>query len=99
MFGIPDHLTSESATSFLKVIDKLEVCAGQPDLKFVEFIQSQKGCVLTDKKGQTVSHLDDYASVTFNGVLYHQTIRSSKCEIDMENVMLKRTQANIVLLT
>ncbi len=42
LFGIPDHLTSESATSFLKVIDKLEVCAGQPDLKFVEFIQSQK---------------------------------------------------------
>ncbi len=80
----------------MKVIDKLEVCAGQPNLKFVEFIQSQKGCVLTDKKGQTV---DDYASVTFNGVLYHQTIRSSKCEIDMENVMLKRTQANIVLLT
>ncbi len=81
LFGIPDRLTSESATSFLKVLDKLKVCAGQPDLKFVDFVQSKKGGVLTDNKGQTVSHVDDYASVTFNGVSYHRTIRSSKCEI------------------
>ena len=37
--------------------------------------------MLTDRRGQPVSHLDEYAPVTFDGCTYPQTVRSTKCEV------------------
>ncbi len=82
--AIPQKLPIESLKSFLKVIDRLSVCAGQPDEKFVKFIKSKKG-VLIGRKDETVAYLDECVSVTLNGQTYPQTIRSVKCEILVTN--------------
>ena len=60
--------------SFVQLLDCLTVCAGQPDKKFVNFLESKKG-VLLGHKEEPVAHLDNNASVTLNGETFPQTVR------------------------
>ena len=78
--GIPEHLTAESISVFVKLLDTLKVCPGNPDRKFVEFVQAKKG-VLSGHNQQPVARLDDYAPVTVDGNVYSQTVRPLKCEM------------------
>ena len=82
--SIPKQLTPATVKSFVQLLDRLSVCPGHPDEKFVKFLQSKKG-VLVGRTEDSGTHLDDYAPVTLNGETYLQTVRSVKCELLVPN--------------
>ena len=75
----PSHLTSEKLLDVLTTLDRLPVCAGQPDPHFIELLQARKGKIVSNS-GQTVAYLDS-SPVELNGTTHSQTIRSSNCQL------------------
>ena len=45
--------------------------------------------ILKSKDGQTASFVDDYASVSLNGEILSQTVRTAECELLVCNVKCK----------
>ena len=73
-------MSSESLKNLLRRLEQLQVCAGQPDDRFVNMCSQKKG-VFRNRQGQTVAYLDKYAPVTFNQQLFEETVRTSQCEM------------------
>ena len=74
------QLIPDTLSSLLSSIDRLGVCAGQPDTHYVQMISAKHG-VVKSRNGDISATLDDYASVTFNGEVFNQTVRTAKYEL------------------
>ena len=72
-------LNDDKLSQLLVAIDKLLVCAGQPDDHFVRMILAKKGKILSSN-GKVAAYVDN-ERVELNGELYPQTVRTSECEI------------------
>ena len=72
---IPDTLSSLRSS-----IDRLGVCAGQPDTHYVQIISAKHG-VVKSCNGDISATLNDYASVTSNGEVFKQTVQTAKYEL------------------
>ena len=64
----------------LNLVDKLCVCPGHPESKFVAFIESKKG-KLCSRAGEVVAHIDRHAPVCLNGESFPCTVRTMKCDM------------------
>ncbi len=60
-------------------IDRIKICAGQPDPNFVSMVKAKKGKVYSS--GGTVVAIVDSMPVEFGGESYSSTIRTTSCEI------------------
>ena len=72
-------MNDEKLSQLLVMVDKLPVCAGQPDDHFVRMVLAKKGKVLSSD-GKVLAYVDN-VHIELNGELYPQTIRTSQCEI------------------
>ena len=61
-------------------MDKCTVCPGNPEKRFVEMADSQKG-QFKDSHGRVTVQVDDDFLVRLNGTIYHRTVRTSTCSI------------------
>ena len=75
----PSQLTPDRVSEMLKVLDHLCVCAGQPDIRFIEMIRAKKEKIVSSR-GETVAFLDS-SPIELNGIVYPETIRTSNCQI------------------
>ena len=66
-------------------MDKLSICAGQPDNHYIKMVSAKRG-LLKSQGGSTIADVDDYATVRMNGYLFSKTIRTNKCELLIHGV-------------
>ena len=71
----PEKLSSDALNQLIVVIDKLRVCPGQPDAKFIEMCEAKKG-VFNNTQGEAVAYMDDYAPVVLKDATYQRTVRN-----------------------
>ena len=72
---VPSVLDSGSFLAFLKLIDDLNVCVGQPDSRFIELLQ-QKSNEIVLPDGSRSAYIDDSACVHYNDQCYSATVRT-----------------------
>lgn len=70
-------VTPENVNDILQRLDKLMVCPGHPEERFVQMLKEKK----TFKDGRTSAVIDDCADVMLNGETYPCTVRTSTCEM------------------
>ena len=78
--NIPKNLCSLSLNSLLALVDKRHVCAGHPDVDFVQVAEARKEKFVSSDGG-VVAFMDSCSPVQLNGSTYAQTIRTTKCEL------------------
>ena len=83
--SVPSKLTPDSLVDLLNLVDKLSICAGQPDNHYIKMVSAKRG-LLKSQDGSTMADVDDYASVKMNGYLFSKTIRINKCELLIHGV-------------
>ncbi len=76
----PEVLSPDTLNQLVILLNKLHVCAGQPDDKFVKMCEAQKR-VFKNTKGEVVAYIDDHASVHFNKESFKCTVRHMKCDL------------------
>ena len=62
-------------------MNKLQVCAGHPDVSFVDFCKSKKGKLVSKTGDEVVAHVDSYLPISLNGMFHAETIRTNDCDI------------------
>ena len=72
-------MSADMLSQMLLTLERLPLCAGQPDDHFMHMILTKKGKI-TSSKGEVVAYVDN-AHVELNGETYTQTIRTFNCEI------------------
>ena len=77
---IPSHLHPNHLKALVSLLDRLKVCPGHPDKKFVEMVEAKKG-KLYSPAGSLNPYLDKNAAVRLNGIGYGATVRSKGCTI------------------
>ena len=77
-------LNGVKLSQLLATVDKLLICAGQPDDHFVRMVLAKKGKVLSSN-GKVVAYVDN-ERVELNGELYPQTVHTSECEVISHSV-------------
>ena len=77
---IPPYLNNVSTAELVNLVDKLNVCAGHPEAKFIDFVSKRKGKLL-NRSGDVAASIDEYAPVCLNGEMFQKTIRTSQCEL------------------
>ena len=77
---VPSVLDSGSFLAFLKLIDNLNVCIGQPDSRFIELLQ-QKSYEIVSPDGSRSAYIDDSVCAHCNDQCYSLTVWTSNCEI------------------
>ena len=77
-------MSTDKLSQLLLTLDRLPVCAGQPDDHFMHMILAKKGRI-TSNNGKVVAYVDN-AHVELNGDVYTQTIRTSNCELISHSV-------------
>ncbi len=80
LVDIPMKLNKVHFLRLIASVEKLNVCAGHPEKKFVEFVTNRKGKLL-NRKGDIAATIDEFATVKVNGELHEQTIRSANCQL------------------
>ena len=76
----PSKPNTEQLYELLATIDKLPLCSGHSDTRYIEMLKTKKGRILS-AYGETSAYLDNDNPLVVNGKLISQTIRSSKCEL------------------
>ena len=66
-------------------ISSLNVCAGHPEKRFLDVCKSRKDQI-KNHSGGVVAYRDGYCPVSLHGELYFSTIRSTKCELLVNEV-------------
>ena len=61
----------------LGVVDRLHVCPGHPESKFVAFAESRKG-KLCNRVGSVAAYVDHHSPVCLNGEKFPSTVRTLK---------------------
>ena len=90
------QLTPDRIPEVLKALDRLHVCAGQPDSHFIEMVEAKKERILSSH-GETVAFLDS-SPVELNGTTYPKTVRTSKCQkslVILRNVILAKATETV----
>ena len=77
--NIPTKLDVTSIVQLISIVDKLKVCAGHPEKKFIDFVTSRKGKLL-NKTGDVTATIDEFV-VSLNGEVYERTVRTASCEL------------------
>lgn len=74
------QLNETSVMELVKLVDRLGVCPGHPESKFVAFVESRKGkhC---NRAGDVVAFIDHHAPVCLNGESFPCTVRNMKCDM------------------
>ena len=80
LVSVPKRLSPDSLGSCLALLNRLRVCAGQPDRNFVEMCDFKKG-VIKGSDEQPVASIDDYSPVVFNRETFIRTVRTKQCEM------------------
>ena len=81
----PVSLSTTSTVELLSLIDRLNVCVGNPDPRFTELCELQGGKIKA-ADGTTSSFTDDFFSISLDGEEYQSTVRSAKCSILTNNI-------------
>ena len=79
---IPPYLNNVSTAELIYLVKKLNVCAGYPEAKFIDFVSKRKGKLL-NRSGDAAVSIDGNALVCLNGEMFQKTIRTSQCELIM----------------
>ena len=77
-------MSKDKLSQLLLTLDRLPLCAGQPDDHFMRMILSKKGKI-TSSVGEVAAYVDN-AHIELNGDVYTQTIRTSNCELISHSV-------------
>ena len=87
---VPKILTPESFNLLIQKVTAFQVCPGNPDSNFMSMSDSRKGKFLS-VTGKVNAYEDSQFEVIWNGERYHQTIRTSDCDMVARKVpvMLK----------
>ena len=78
--AIPAQLDLHSFRELLLLLDTAKVCPGHPDTKFEEMSKNRKGTFLS-ADGKTIAFEDAKCLVTLNGKSFIRTIRTTGCDI------------------
>ena len=78
--SIQPQLNETAILELISLVDKVHICAGHPESKFVTFVESRKG-KLFGKSGDVSAFVDHYAPVKVNGEIFQKTVRTSGCEM------------------
>ena len=73
--SIPSTLTTKNLVAFLQLLDRLNVCVGQPDSRFVTMVQ-QKNDTTMSAAGNKTAYIDSFAPVYWNERSYTVTVRT-----------------------
>ena len=76
----PQDANISNYFEYVKVIDALPVCPGNPDQHYVTICKSNKG-KCKNRSGDEVGFLDTHSPVEMKGKLYDNTVRSSRCSL------------------
>ena len=63
----------EMLNKFIQLINDLQICAGHPDVAYVQFCKVKTGKFIS-KKGDVVAHIDSYLPISLNGEVHAETI-------------------------
>ena len=77
--SIPHTIDYNSLLHLLHLLDKLNVCPGNPDTKFVSMAEACKGKFFATNS-DAKAYLDKFP-VRLNGRLYQATVRTSSCSL------------------
>ena len=78
--GIPRQLDTESFSALLLLLDTVRVCPGHPEIKFQQMCMERKGKFLS-ADGRVVAYEDTKFGVSLNGEVFDRTIRTTDCDI------------------
>lgn len=81
MSNIPTKLSLRSFQSLVLLLDKCNVCPGNPDKHLVEVGLSKKGKFLFRDEKKVTARVDNYSKVCLNSEQYDATLRSTDCEL------------------
>ena len=79
------EITVEKLNELFRRISSLNVCAGHPEKRFLDVCKSRKDQI-KNPSGDVVAYRDGYCPVSLHGELYSSTIRSTKCELLVNEV-------------
>ena len=82
---IPIIVDLYSLKELMKLVIGLNICAGNPDMKYLLFCHSKKGKFIS-KDGKEVACVDSSLPVYLNGQIHSETIRTTECEILVMNL-------------
>ena len=77
----PSTLDGSSTTSLLQKISRLNICAGNPDPKFIDLAKTRKNAQFLSASKSVVAYLDRSACVSVNCQYYAVTVRCTKCHL------------------
>ena len=75
----PAALNPMQVNRLLLKLDSLNVCAGQPDARFMKLCDTRKG-KFRASNDKVVAYRDDFCSISLHGEVFPATIRHSPCE-------------------
>ena len=81
---IPQTLDRMSLEELLKLIDKCNVCLGNPDTGYIEMVESKKDHLMSKNKKDITSAIDKFSPVCYGDKHYAKTIQLSSCELLVE---------------
>lgn len=77
---VSQQVNEGSAMELLNLVDRLKVCPGHPEKKFIKFAESRKG-KLCNRAGDVFAYIDHHSPVYLNGQGYPSTVRTVKCDM------------------
>ena len=77
----PSTLDGSSTSSLLQKISELNICAGNPDPKFIDLEKARKNAQFLSTSKSVVAYLDRSACVSVNRQEYAVTVRCTKCHL------------------
>ena len=67
-----------------KLIDKCNVCLGNPDTGYIEMVESKKGHLMSKDKKDITSAIDKFSLVCYRNKQYAKTVRVSSYDLIVE---------------
>ena len=78
--GIPRQLDTQSFSALLLLLDTVRVCPGHPEIKFQQMCTETKG-KFSSADGRVVAYEDTEFALSLNGEVFDRTIRTTDCDI------------------
>ena len=78
--GIPRQLDTQTFGALLLLLDTVRVCPGHPEIKFQQMCTERKG-KFSSAGGRVVAYEDTEFAVSLNGEVFDRTIRTTDCDI------------------
>ena len=78
--SILSQVDETSVLKLISLVDRLHVCPGHPNSKFLAFVDSRKRKLL-NRSGGITAFVDHYAPVHLNEETSEKTVRTLECEM------------------